>query len=135
MEQMYLIDTCAVIKYLAGAFPQEGLDAMDAVIDDYCKISVITKIELLAWNPENPEDMETRKQFLENIEVVQLDDDIVNCAIDIRKQTKIKLPDSLIAATALASSYVLISDNDKDFDKVDQLGLIYRNPQSTFRLP
>ncbi|EOR94817.1 hypothetical protein ADIARSV_2033 [Arcticibacter svalbardensis MN12-7] len=44
--------------------------------------------------------------------VFGIDDDIITQAIQIRKVYKLKLPDALIAATALTYSLTLISDND-----------------------
>jgi len=37
-----------------------------------------------------------------------------------------KLPDALIAATALVNDFVLVADNDKDYGKVSNLK--YINP-------
>lgn len=57
-----------------------------------------------------------------------IDDAIIAEGIRIRKTVKIKLPDAIIAATAIINDLVLISDNDKDFEKVMPLGLQYLNP-------
>ncbi|NCU31929.1 MAG: PIN domain-containing protein [Candidatus Moranbacteria bacterium] len=61
-----------------------------------------------------------------------MNDRIINLAIQIRKITKIKLPDAIIAATAIHNNFVLISTNDNDFLKVVQLGLAYLNPETAF---
>ena len=133
MGQKYLIDTCAVIKYLDEIFPPEALSFMDSLVDVDCKVSFITKIELLAWNPPVPEDINIRKEFLEGSEIHFVNDEIINRAIQIRKETKIKLPDALIASTAMTFDFILLSDNDNDFKKVEPLGLKYLNPKSAFK--
>lgn len=45
MGQKYLIDTCSVVKYLDEILPKEAISFMDALVDDDCKVSFITKIE------------------------------------------------------------------------------------------
>jgi tRNA(fMet)-specific endonuclease VapC len=133
MGQKYLIDTCAVIKYLGNIFPLEGLFFMDNLVDKDSKVSFITKIELLVWNPPIPSDITIREEFLNGSEVHYINDDIINLAIQIRKETNIKLPDAVIAATAMVNNLILISDNDIDFLKVEPLGLKYLNPQTSFK--
>jgi predicted nucleic acid-binding protein len=45
-------------------------------------------------------------------------------AIGIRQQHNIKLPDSIIAATALVNNQILISRNTSDFQNIEGLQLI-----------
>ena len=134
MGQKYLIDTCAVIKYLDNLFPPEAISFMDNLVDDDSKVSFITKIELLVWNPPAPSDIIIREEFLDGSEIHYINDDIINLAIQIRKVTKIKLPDAVIAATAMANNFILLSDNDNDFQKVELLGLKYMNPKTSFKV-
>jgi predicted nucleic acid-binding protein len=132
MGQKYLIDTCAIIKYLDEVFPPEALSFMDALVDENSKVSFITKIELLAWNPPKQEDIEIVEQFLSGSEIHFINEEIIERAVRIRKEARIKLPDAVIAATALTYDYVLLSDNDKDFKRVEPFGLKYMNPKSAF---
>lgn len=134
MGQKFLIDTCAVIKYLDNLFPPQAISFMDALVDDDSKVSFITKIELLVWNPPNPNDIKIREEFLAGSEILYINDDVIIRATQIRKETKIKLPDAIIAATAIANNFVLLSDNDNDFNKVKPLGLKYMNPKTSFKL-
>lgn len=52
-------------------------------------------------------------------------DDIVNKTISIRKSNKIKLPDAIIAATALVYDLTLISRNTSDFKNIAGLQSIH----------
>jgi len=133
MGQKFLIDTCVVVKYLDNLFPPDAISFMDALVDDDSKVSFITKIELLVWNPPNPDDIKIREEFLAGSEIHYINDDIIIRAIQIRKETKIKLPDAIIAATAMANNFILLSDNDNDFLKVEPLGLKYMNPKNSFK--
>jgi predicted nucleic acid-binding protein len=134
MEQKYLIDTSAVIKYLENLFPPEAISFMDFVVDKDCKVSFITKIELLVWDTPVPSDIKIREEFLEGSKIYYINEDIINLAIKIRKATKIKLPDAIIAATAIANNLILLSENDNDFHKVVSLGLKYMNPKTSFKV-
>jgi predicted nucleic acid-binding protein len=50
--------------------------------------------------------------------MIKLTDDIVQQVIAIRQKKKIKLPDAIIAATAMEHSAVLITRNTKDFNSL-----------------
>lgn len=126
MAERYLIDTCAVIKYLTTVFPPDGITFMDGVVDTESNISFISVIELLAWNPENEDDMRVYNKFIAGSNIMMMDDEIMKQTIAVRKKKKLKIPDAVIAATAIINDLTLISDNDHDFKKVT--GLKYINP-------
>ncbi len=44
--------------------------------------------------------------------------------VEIRKLYKIKLPDAIIAATAMTNNLILLSRNVSDFNQIDGLNLI-----------
>jgi predicted nucleic acid-binding protein len=87
---------------------------MDAVMDAGPKLSVITQIELLCWKTEATKEQQV-KDFISNSEVFDIIPDVILHCVEIRRNKKIKTPDAIIAATALALGYTLISNNDKDF--------------------
>lgn len=132
MGQKFLIDTCAIVKYLDNLLPPEAISFMDSLVDDDSKVSFVTQIELLVWNPPIPEDIRIREEFLEGSEIHYINDEIIKGAIQIRKTTNIKLPDAVIAATAIHKDYILLSTNDNDFKKVAHMGLKYLNPETAF---
>jgi predicted nucleic acid-binding protein len=61
--------------------------------------------------------------FTENAFVIGLDSNIVVQTISIRKEYKIKLPDAIIAATALVFNLTLITNNVNDFKNIPNLEL------------
>jgi predicted nucleic acid-binding protein len=63
---------------------------------------------------------------MQDSEILPLADDVVDKTIEIRRNQKIKLPDAVIAATAMIHNYTLISRNDEDFRHIS--GLKYLNP-------
>ena len=132
MEERYLIDTNSVIKYINEDFPHPALYFLDEVLDMESIISFITRIELMVWSPADPVDLLVYEDFINNSRILTIGEEIIQNTISIRKDTKIKLPDAMIAATALVNDYTLVSDNDKDFHKVISLniGFKYLNPNT-----
>ena len=132
MVGSYIIDTSAAIKYLNYTFPAYAITFLDKALNEEIKISIVTKVELLAWNPPNSEQLVKFEQFVAAASVLHITDEIAAIATKIRKVTKVKLMDVFIAATAIACNATLIADNDKDFNKIETLniGFKYLNPFS-----
>jgi predicted nucleic acid-binding protein len=124
MEQpQYLIDTNAVIDYLGNKLPASGMDFMNTVIDAVPNVSVVTQIEVLGFNaPE--QHYKILSDFINDSTVLDLTNNVVEASIEIRKKHKTKLPDAIIAATALVYDLVLISRNTSDFKNIDGLKVI-----------
>ncbi|MEO8713086.1 MAG: type II toxin-antitoxin system VapC family toxin [Parafilimonas sp.] len=124
MEQShYLIDTNSVIDYLGKKLPLQGMSFMNDVIDAAINVSVVTKIELLSFNaPE--ENYKLLIDFMNDAAVLDLSSNIVDASIDIRRKHKTKLPDAIIAATALVYNFVLITRNITDFKDIEGLQII-----------
>jgi predicted nucleic acid-binding protein len=62
--------------------------------------------------------------FIDDANVLNLSNDVVKASIEIRKKHKNKLPDAIIAATAIVYDLVLITRNTKDFSNIDGLKVI-----------
>lgn len=119
----YLIDSNTIIDYLSGRLPQSGMSFMNDVIDAVANLSVITKIEVLGFDaPE--EDDELLTEFMNESVVLYLTEEIVEECIAIRKETSIKLPDAIIAATAVVYGMELITRNTSDFKNVGGLPVV-----------
>ncbi len=100
---------------------------MDSVLlESNPAISAITEIELLCWKTASKKDIAILKDFIADSVVFELEQNIKEKTVEIRKQYAIKLPDAIIAATAMVNDLTLISRNFKDFDKIK--GLKWSNP-------
>ncbi len=124
MEQ-YLIDTNVVSDYLSASFPLAGIALMDNAIDAVPNISIITQIELLCWNTDEATTQNVIEFIADSI-VLDISPDVIAHCVSLRKVKKIKTPDAIIAATALAYSYTIITNNEKDFANIQ--GLKVLNP-------
>jgi len=116
-RENYLIDTNVVINYLSKRFSDDKLHFLDDIVNSVPNISVITKIEILSFD-SGPENLKILRGFIADSNVMNLSDDIVEKCIIMRKEKKIKLPDAIIAATALVSNMTLLTC-DKDFALIE----------------
>ena len=121
MARQFLLDSNTVIHYINSSLPEKSLEELDNIVTNNCNISVITQIEILGWQPLNPLDSAIYEAFVNNSNIIKLSDTIVTMTINLRKQYKMKLPDAIIADTAIVENLTLISRNDNDFIKIKEL--------------
>jgi predicted nucleic acid-binding protein len=122
MEQGNLIDTSCIIDFANGKLPDGGKVYLSSALDNQPCISVINKIEILGFS--NPS--QSNLELVNTIMIIGLTNEIVDETIKIRRLYKIKLPDAIIAATALHKNLVLITRNVADFKMIK--GLALANP-------
>jgi len=122
MEQ-YLTDTNVVSDYFSVSFSAAGLSFMDTIIDATPNISIITQIELLCWEIDSVTGQKV-KDFIADSVVFDIDIDVITHCVALRKGKKIKTPDAIIAATALAYGYTIVTANEKDFANISGLKII-----------
>lgn len=121
----HLWDTNTAIYYLQQQFPANA----ERFIDDLLKkeqpvFSAITEIELLCWKTASKDDLEVLNNFINDALVIELEQPIKLKAADIRKSHRIKLPDAIIAATALVYDLTLLTRNLSDFLGISGLRII-----------
>lgn len=111
-----LLDTNIVIDYL------NGNEKARQFIEREPKpaISIITYMETLIGADETTR--EATRAFLKGFEIIQINEEIAEAAIDIRASRRLKLPDAIILASAQSIGATLVTRNTKDFDK-DEIGI------------
>ena len=114
MERGYLIDTNTVIDYLDSKLPSASLALID---NSELNLSVITRIELLVWRNATVSHLKTLQDFIAASHVYPLDEPVILKSIEIRKDSRIKLPGAIIAATAIIYDLTLVSRNLGGFQK------------------
>ena len=116
----YLIDTNSIIDYLGRKLPSNSMTYMHGVIDLVPNISIISKIELLSFNT-SPDSYSVLYNFVKDSNVPELNHNIVDTCITLRKNYKTKLPDAIIAASAIVHNLTLITRNTSDFKNIQGL--------------
>jgi predicted nucleic acid-binding protein len=125
MGQRYLIDTNVIIGILNGAIPKKNALKLAKIIDTYFLVSTIVNIESLGYYSIKPDDKIRISRFLSKATTFYIDKKIQEKAIEIRQNKKMKLGDSIIAATALIHNLTIVTRNETDFWG---LGLTIYNP-------
>lgn len=104
-----LFDTNVVVDYLHGV-PEAQREL--ALYEEW-GLSIVTWMEVMIGTDERT-DKATRR-FLANFDVYPIDDAVAELAVSIRRERRMKLPDSIIHATASAHSMLLVTRDEKDF--------------------
>ena len=121
MGKRYLIDTNILSDYFGEKLPLNGLDFIDTLVNENPQISVMTRIESLSYlTPQ----IETFRSFISYSTVFDLTEDIIIRTIALRQSRRIKIPDAIIAATALEYDLTLITHNTSDFQGIPNLKLL-----------
>jgi len=106
----YLLDTNAVVCLLRGENAlQQRLESAEWV-----GISILSQIEFLAFPTLSENDRRTFLEFSERVEVVGLERTeraLIDRIVSLRAQYRLKLPDAIIAATAVERDATLITDD------------------------
>ena len=120
-DMKYLLDTNVLIYYLANQIPQKELPGFEKILEEDFNISIITKIEFLGWKFYNEKTFQQAKEFINLANILPLDDEVANIAIDLRRKYNLKLGDAVIAATAIIHDLILVTRNERDFKKVKKI--------------
>ncbi len=114
---MFTLDTNCLIYYFKGE--EKVIDLIQDLIINRTPIfiSIVTKVEILAYPEITPGEERTFLEMMKNMILIEFDDQLTDFVVDLRKKHKIKLPDAIIASTALYTKSTLITRNIKDFSK------------------
>jgi len=121
---VYTLDTNAIIYYLdedpAVVSVLDPLLAQDIALF----VSVVTELELLSYPRLTEEDMAEIAQLLASMVVFPLESRLAHLAAALRRQYRLKTPDSVVAATALLTRTTLVTRNVQDFQAIAGLFLL-----------
>ncbi|MBF0627244.1 MAG: type II toxin-antitoxin system VapC family toxin [Magnetococcales bacterium] len=101
----FLLDTNIAIDLLAGRIP--------TLPDGAYGLSIISEIELLSLQSLRAEEEQAIHELLTVLHRIQLNEPIRDQTILLRRQHGLKLPDAVIAATAMVWQATLITNDTK----------------------
>jgi len=116
----FLIDTNNIIYLTQGRLKVSDF----AKKENSLYISSISYIETLGYPFQNQDDEKEVTKFCDIFERIFLTREIEKQTILIRKSNKIKLPDAIIAATAMVYNLTLVTHNWDDFKNIQGLKVI-----------
>ena len=105
-----IFDTCAVIKLLDEKY---DLSSIGINIDEARFFtSVIVRMELLSKRGISNDEENDILEFLDALTIIPLNEPIEKKAIELRRYTKLKLPDSIVAATSIVLDAILLTNDE-----------------------
>ena len=117
MGEKFLIDTNVLIGCIGKNLPAKAQKILARIIDEEFNISFINKIEVLG----HPSADKELREFIGLANVYDVTEEIIEKTIEIRRSHKTKLPDAIIAATALVGNLTLSTRNVSDFKNIPGL--------------
>ncbi len=117
-----LLDTNAIIALLQGN--QQVLELTSSI--DWIGISIISHIEFLCFSGLTQSDRDLFAQFLNRVEIIGLhsgEQQLIERAVEIRRSFRVKLPDAIVAASALSHDAILVTA-DRQLSSIKDLSVL-----------
>ena len=111
-----LADTNALIYLL------NGNSCMFPYLEKNLALSIISAMELLSFSGMTETESQSTRAFINDCTEITLSNDIKEKTIEIPKKYRTKLPDAIIAASAIVNGLPLITA-DKGFKQIEELDL------------
>ena len=108
-----VLDTNVVLYHLGG-YLLKPLEKKQYII------SIITEIELLSYSSIEADEIKRIQNFVDDVTVVELKNPLKKETIALRKKYNLRVPDAIIAATALKLDCPLLT-NDKKLLSVSEI--------------
>jgi len=110
-----VVDTSFIINLFNGV-----AEVQELITNRNLFVSIISEIEVLSFPSLTDSDKVLIKNFLSECYIVDIEPAIKDITIDIRSRFKTKLPDAVIAATAMYFDLPLFT-MDKGFERITDL--------------
>jgi predicted nucleic acid-binding protein len=121
---MVLCDTDVIIEYLKGN--KKTKRELEKIKMENITLSIITLMEIY-FGALNKKELNNIKRVLGNFNILKVNEDISDLAIDMvlkySKSHGLRIPDSLIGATAVYYDIPLFTYNIKDFHFIKNINL------------
>lgn len=109
----YLLDTNVVIGLLKGYSPAVTLAGQAVLVAGRVAVSQITRMELLGYPGLTDDEEQAVGKLLSLCQVLPITEAVESLAITLRRGGKLRLPDAIVAATALACGAKLLTLDDR----------------------
>jgi predicted nucleic acid-binding protein len=116
------VDTNILIYFLKGE-----QEVIEMIGDKDVSISFITELELLSFPELTKESERVIANLLKNCTIIELDRKIKDLTIEIRKKTRLKIPDSIVAASAYYMNLPFLTA-DKQMRAIEEVDVIIYEP-------
>jgi len=114
-----IIDTNILIYLLKG-----NKEITDLLNKKEFIISFITELELLSFPFEDKHEFNKTKKLLSECIIVDINSEIKQAVLSLRKLHKLKLPDAIVCATAISLGLPLFTA-DKQLTNINLINIVY----------
>ena len=121
----WLLDTNVLIDAFAGrADSVRAITSRRTANLEWIGYSAITRLEVLGFPELNAADELGLRNLLGQFGEAPIDGAVIERAIEIPKSVRIKIPDALVAATAVIYEANLVTRNTSDFKNISGLSVL-----------
>ena len=99
----FLLDTNIIVYAL------KGLTIVKPYFEHKCYLSIISEIELLGISEISQKELSIRQAAVDFCTLIPLSNNIKEKAIKLKQHFKVKLPDAIIAATAIYEGLAFVT--------------------------
>jgi predicted nucleic acid-binding protein len=126
----WLLDTNVLINAFAGETEAVALlQQARAGNAEWIGYSAVSRLEVLGFSGLSPADEGGLRQLMAEFQEAQITAPVIDRAIELRKASRIKIPDALIAATAFVYDATLVTRNERDFRSIAGLRVLDLPPR------
>ncbi len=126
MDSSTIVDTDIIIDIGRG-IPEAVNCLQELISTSRLSISIITQMELIV-GCSNKSELQTLEKFLQQFEVIRIDQPISEKAVDLLRLYRLShgllIADGLIAATAIIYESPFITKNQRDYRFIQNLNLL-----------
>lgn len=121
---VYTLDTNAIIYFLKG--DETAVKRLEKIFAKNVPIyiSTLTEVELFGFPDLAPKEEEQIEALLRTLAIIPVDSRIARIAGEIRSRYRVKISDSVIAATATFTGTTLLTRNIHDFKPIPELTVL-----------
>ncbi len=123
MGKKALIDTNIFIDFLLKRLTEKQKLELIKILESGFAYSFVTRIELLGFKNISPAEEMAAIDILAYGNELFISEAIIQKTIEIRRTKAVKIPDAIIAATAITEQYILLTKNVMDFKNINRLEL------------
>ena len=119
----WALDSNVWIEAAAGVPHAVNVLAKGAATD-WCGYSAISRLEVLGFPKLTPAEESGLLVLLSQFNEIPISSAVIDKAIQLRRQVRLKSPDAIVAASALLEGADLVTRNVSDFRKIPGLSVI-----------
>jgi len=119
----FVLDTDAIVHFVKD--DAQAVEVLSPILaNETITVPTIVVVELWSSAKASKTEMDAIASFLDSTLIMPLDRDLGKFAGELRRDYRLSLGDSVVAATALAMNATVLTRNVRDFKRVSNLTFV-----------